>query len=550
MKSKSPPTRSSPRSKSTEKMPATVTPTKAKPPPVVTTAPSPVAAATARSFAARTLSNKDNNNDSYLTAHSLSNTGGDFDDDDLVTKKPAAKKKKTGNNTTKRSQFVSGFISSTALNAFLKLLEQRTVALANYQSTCNARLSSSKEEESDEDSISLDIGPIFNLLVAKSTPLRDAVQGLTNFTIAEFCTLWYKVQHIVMSNCFQGLGNRSLVHPMDCFLVTLAQLKLGGSYKQTCAVFGISKGIFCRVVDGVISKCNKDLYEMFIDAPSMQVYCNRGNEFKNFPNALEAIDVTFQKTYKRGSLHKQKRSLYSGKHKQFGLKTEVAVGPDGRARFVSKLYHGSIHDMKMFKAHKDEHVARLTKDKVDLRDSDDGTIDDPGEGFMWAALMDKGYQGARQYGRFLTPKKRTARCDLDDDDNRRNAKLQEDRVLVENYFGRLKTLWGMMEKCYAQSLDSYLDFMFVAASLTNYQIGLLPLCNTNANAEQNYKQRLLDVHAKASLKRAKKQRKRHHIKKARRNMSNNTRMTAGDLEGYLENSDNSNNNANNNGIII
>ena len=59
-----------------------------------------------------------------------------------------------------------------------------------------------------------------------------------------------------------------------------------------------------------------------------------------------------------------------------------------------------------------------------------------------AALLDKGYKQSHKYSRFLTPKKKTACCDLDLDNKKKNNKIENNRVIVKNFFGRMKTIWG------------------------------------------------------------------------------------------------------------
>ena len=77
--------------------------------------------------------------------------------------------------------------------------------------------------------------------------------------------------------------------------------------------------------------------------------------------------------------------------------------------------------MKIFKSHLDEHLAHLVKEDADVKESDDLSVNDNDDKNMWAALLDKGYKGSNKYRRFLTPKKKTARRDLDSDDKKRTT---------------------------------------------------------------------------------------------------------------------------------
>ncbi|KAJ0405908.1 hypothetical protein ATCC90586_005853 [Pythium insidiosum] len=72
--------------------------------------------------------------------------------------------------------------------------------------------------------------------------------------------------------------------------------------------------------------------------------------------------------------------------------------------------------------------------------------EDNGEGSenyatSWAVLTDKGYQGAASFVRAIHPKKKPVGGSLTAEELQRNARVSSDRVLVENYFGRVCSLW-------------------------------------------------------------------------------------------------------------
>ena len=85
---------------------------------------------------------------------------------------------------------------------------------------------------------------------------------------------------------------------------------------------------------------------------------------------------------------------------------EDPVGPDSKARYVLPPYPGLFHNMKIFKAHLDKHLACLVKEDADVKESDDLSVNNNEDKNMWAAILDKGYKGLNKYGRFLTPKKK------------------------------------------------------------------------------------------------------------------------------------------------
>ena len=97
-----------------------------------------------------------------------------------------------------------------------------------------------------------------------------------------------------------------------------------------------------------------------------------------------------------------------------------------------------------------------------------------------------GYQGANSLLRVFTPKKKTATCQLDADNLWRNNKIEEDCVIVENFFGRMKMLWGQMSCCYRQLNTMYNYFAMFCVALTNAYIELFPLRADDRNTERRY----------------------------------------------------------------
>ena len=87
------------------------------------------------------------------------------------------------------------------------------------------------------------------------------------------------------------------MHPMDAFLMMLTQLKQGQPYAYTLRVFGCGLDCFCLLVETFILDCADDFANYFITQPSMRHYQTIGPVFDNFPDAIEAINVTFQRSY-------------------------------------------------------------------------------------------------------------------------------------------------------------------------------------------------------------------------------------------------------------
>ena len=110
--------------------------------------------------------------------------------------------------------------------------------------------------------------------------------------------------------------------------------------------------------------------------------------------------------------------------------------------------------------------------------------------------MDKGYQGAQREVRALIPKKKPSGNVLTFDEQRENDRISSDRVIVENFFGRLKTLWALSSDSYRWSRKKY-DLVFqTCVALTNAHVRFHPLRADDGVAHAQYVNRLNAIGAR------------------------------------------------------
>ena len=136
---------------------------------------------------------------------------------------------------------------------------------------------------------------------------NDFVKSATNFSIAEFCVLYFQTADIIQSKWNVGSGQCNPMHPMDALLMTLTQLKQGCPYAYTPRVFGCGLDCFCCLVETFILACTDGFADYFVTQPSMGHYRTVGPVFDNFPDAIEAINVTFQRLYAQGEDYATKK---------------------------------------------------------------------------------------------------------------------------------------------------------------------------------------------------------------------------------------------------
>ncbi|GMF27346.1 unnamed protein product [Phytophthora fragariaefolia] len=209
--------------------------------------------------------------------------------------------------------------------------------------------------------------------------------------------------------------------------------------------------------------------------------------FVHHPYALYATDVTFQQANRPAGSMAEALPFYSAKHKLYGYKVEVSVSPRGFAINCTVHARGNTADITMFRCNETFHhtTRRKTDDDRTLQDSGLLSREFPDE---WALLADKDYQGIELHVRCIHPTKGT---NLPADIVRQNADISSDRIIVENWFGRLCGLWRICADKYRWGEGMYDDIFQTCTALTNFHVGFYPLRTTNGEECRQRQNRLV-----------------------------------------------------------
>jgi hypothetical protein len=302
----------------------------------------------------------------------------------------------------------------------------------------------------------------------------EAITTLTNFSEAEFNILWSIVQVDMEEKWLVGRGKKCKTSAKDSLMMALCVLKHYNKWDKHALDFGISASSFEKMTMKVFHIIEKPLYEKFIKMISMTEQKVKGNIFPNYPYALYATDVKFQPSFRPTGQFGEARRYFSNKHKLYGLKIEASVAYPGICIDLSPCDVGSTSDFTMFTQRLELHQSFLKKsENENLReDHGEGSQNYPN---MWGVLVDKGYQGAMSILRAIHPKKKPKGGELTREDVERNVRVSSDRVIVENYFGRVCSLWKISRSTYRWSHNSYDVVTRITFALTNFHVSLMPL---------------------------------------------------------------------------
>ncbi|KAH9103357.1 hypothetical protein LEN26_015310 [Aphanomyces euteiches] len=382
---------------------------------------------------------------------------------------------------------------NNAVDILLDLHERRQAKRRKYSS------SRPLEDEVDTDSPS----PILDEFVR--TRSTSVVADLTNLSLAEYGLLWNDIRQYVQRHWNVGPGSKNKTTPKDMLFMTLTFLKHGGSWDIIATLFKYKSSTFAKGITGFIRTIHPHLMTRYVTSVaekwSMLKLVTTGNQFQNFPHARYAVDCSCQQTHIPLGSFGSKKTYFSKKHGLYGVKIEVSVLPNGLAIGVSPCAKGSVADITIFESNEDFHRSQLVKQHDEVNIRDDGPLVDNFAN-QWIVLADKGYQGLSNHLRAVTPVKRSPGSILTVEQEQFNADIATDRVIVENFFGRVNTLWSVADDLFLWKRENYDMFIQSCVALTNVHIRFLPLRAQDGQKYNQYLNRLTAIGMRLIEKRA------------------------------------------------
>lgn len=353
---------------------------------------------------------------------------------------------------------------------------------------------SAERDEMDDEEEFGSASPILDRMIEKGG--TAAYVELTNFSNAEFHQLWDKVSGFVSENWGAGRGRRSSFTPKDVFFMILVTCKQGGAWDWIGRMFNIKGPTFQKMITRFIDMLAPFMHDCFVKKVTEQFTMTRlmstGRTFSNYACARYAVDVTFQRAERPSGSVAEGKKYFSGKHKAYGFKSEVSVLPNGLALGVTAHEPASVADIDIFRKNAEFHDFQLDKLESELELLDLGPYKDLFPR-MWAALADKGYQGGRQDVRVIHPKKKPAGRHLSTMEIEENRLISSDRIIVENYFGRLCSLWGVTSGVYKWAEKHYDSFFMFCIAATNFHIRIQGLRDEDGEFYRRYENRIISI---------------------------------------------------------
>ena len=250
-----------------------------------------------------------------------------------------------------------------------------------------------------------------------------------------------------------GAGRRSTQTAESRGLFILNYLRNGPSLMSQRRIFGLCPSTLEAILSDVIPRLLPEIgpRSLQIGLGGMSV------PFEHFENCFAAVDTTFiPHPHPPNISFEQAKNYFSVKHGAYGYKWLAAVNSSGQLVFLSNKYPGGAHDLTICT---DETVLPFIRQIC-------------GSTYLMA---DKGFIGLDAHINALIPIKQSSTRPLSLSDKEFNLNIAKTRILVENFFGRLKVVWSIFAG-YSGIHANHLDDRFhLAAYLTNFHLLEKPL---------------------------------------------------------------------------
>jgi hypothetical protein len=243
---------------------------------------------------------------------------------------------------------------------------------------------------------------------------------------------------------------------MDRFFVFLLYLTSGEKLKSIARSTNLSKACIFRVVQHCLEVVSQPL-QALLPRNVADVQCD--DVFEDFPEVFGIVDASA--VFINRPVRNQQQ-YYSGKFRRHCVKIQVLVIPNGQCIHLSQVFRGRTHDKALFdESGLSQFITSIGQD---------------GRKTQKTIMGDLGYLGITSTcPAAKLPHKRARGAQLSEREQEENRILNRTRILVENFFARWKTLFGIVHGQYRGNLESLGPIIRVTIALTNWHIAKHPL---------------------------------------------------------------------------
>jgi hypothetical protein len=269
---------------------------------------------------------------------------------------------------------------------------------------------------------------------------------MTGFNFADFDRL-FELSGTTFE--FNRRGKKTQVSPRDTLILLLNYVRRYPKIEEMAVGYQIKPSTLGKLLMKAIHAATGCWQRLFITEPGLNLTLPTDD---NFPNAGFIVDATVQQINKPAGTFEERKPWFSGKHNIYCLKSQVISDLKGTAIHITTSIKGATHDLAIFK---------MSLPELDM------IIDHHTNG-QDKVLADKGYQ-CGEIKCLITPHKGKV-DDLSRPQLQFNDRHSKSRVVIENYFGRLKSKFAITANKYRGDHEHYEDIFILCCALVNYDI--------------------------------------------------------------------------------
>jgi hypothetical protein len=314
-------------------------------------------------------------------------------------------------------------------------------------------------------------------LLQRPTRERDFV-SLVGFGVEDF--------HYLFNLCSTDLlapvrGRRRILSPIQSFFLTLHHLRCTRTIPELITHYHleVTGPSLSKTMARVLDVMHATFPALFIVPLNWNQQREAGiNIPTELPCATVLVDVTFQPTNRPYGTFSEAKVWYSGKHKAYGIKTEIAHATDGRAIGIYSGVKGSVHDLTILRGNSTFYLELLR-----------GSSPPDGPALL---VADKAYIGVESVEGITAaiPTRKRKGQSLTSSERERNRRISSVRIRAEMFYGRLKNKFAIMRRKYTLDRDEYSKRADVCVALTNYDLLSRPLARRDS--EYNLRLRITE----------------------------------------------------------
>ena len=283
---------------------------------------------------------------------------------------------------------------------------------------------------------------------------ENGIKTLTGFTIQQFEAIYEDCRPSLEA---RGRGRRSRLTNKDRLFYALVYMHTNDPWIKLSTVFHISPNYLNKVVVQTAMTIANPLIQRY--APMRKDIPPEAIRFHNFPDAIGAVDTTLLPIAKPSN-EIGRRGYYSKKHNQHGCKLQVCVTAFGQCIHWHYENWGSKHDITIFR----ESGAIPFFSRIQQ-------IGQMLVATYFPLLFDKGYTGInRDLPQAIIVQKRPRGRQYNEQEIQFNQRVEADRVIVENYFSRLKSKFLIFYYPYRGDIEMHIVYAKIGIALTNKDI--------------------------------------------------------------------------------